>query len=89
MLPPSMRPYIRETTDRNIMSRERSIHEYIEKNSVDNFVVLDDEAIAFTTGMPLIPCDGNLGLSQPSVVAELRLQLDKWAVLEYGNDPTI
>ena len=84
-----MLPYIRGTTDRNVMSRERSIMEYLTKNTVDNFLVLDDEVAAFACGYaPLISCDGYQGLSHPSTIAALHQRLEQWTLLEYRHAPT-
>lgn len=86
MLPESMRPYVRGTTDRSIMGRERSILEYAAKNGVTLFVVLDDEPAAFAPGYaPLIPCDGAQGLSQVGVQAALHDRLAEWSLLEYHH----
>lgn len=89
MLPESMRPYVRGTTDRTIMGRERSIVEYVAKKGVSHFVVLDDEPAAFAPGYaPLIPCDGAQGLSQPAVVTALVERLAEWSLLEYSHGTT-
>lgn len=88
MLPASMRGYIRGTTDRSIMGRERSVLDYASKNSLDHFLVLDDEPAAFAVGYaPLITCNGQHGLSQPSVLLALRERLAEWSLLEYGYGP--
>ena len=82
MLPVSMQPYVRETTDRTIMGRERSIIEYLAKNTVDYFLVLDDEIAAFAPGYaPLISCDGAQGISEQRALAALHQRLSQWTLL--------
>lgn len=76
MLPVSMRPYVLGCTDRQHASRARSIEAYVEQHGITNFVVLDDEPGAFSPGYTrLIPCDGQHGLSQRTVVEALTEKL--------------
>lgn len=76
MLPVSMRPYVLGCTDRQYASRARSIEAYVEQHGITNFVVLDDEPQAFAPGYTrLIPCDGQQGLSQRTVLASLTEKL--------------
>lgn len=81
MLPLSMRPYVRGTTDRACMGRENSIMQYVAKNKIDHFLVIDDEAAAFAMNYaPLIVCDGRLGLSQPGIATTLNERMALWSV---------
>lgn len=86
MLPLSMRPYVRGATDRACMGRESSILQYVAKNKIDHFLVLDDEAAAFAANYaPLIICDGRLGLSQPGIAAALNERMARWSLMEWSH----
>lgn len=71
-LPAEMAAMVVGTTTLEIMSRGASIDEYVARNRIEHFVVVDDEEDAFAPGYaPLVVCNGTTGLSDIEVQAKL------------------
>jgi hypothetical protein len=79
-LPLKLRARTVASTGTEIAGRWQSVQDYISKNDIENFIILDDEPSAFGyEGRPeqLIPCRGTKGLADPQVQTKLKVALSK------------
>jgi hypothetical protein len=71
-LPEALARRVLCATPRDITGRHESIQAYCEQHAIEQFVILDDELLAFPPGLPqLIDCSRG-GLSNPETVQALR-----------------